>query len=170
MALISSAPTTRAGLPASPVTAAENGSLLSRAVREGRSAKEIALSALQAAGFDDVHKDQRQPGGVDVSFTARDSQGRLWSFDVSGSFTKHRSGLKKSEALWKALGKAAVLREATGAPLVLLTTGLPPRGSTGTEALRQLTGPDKPVFAVIEVLAPSAVQDLRRLREGMHRG
>ena len=98
-----------------------------------------------------------------MNFTARDSKGRLWFFDVTGSFTSHRSGLKRNDTLWKALGKAAVLREVASAPLVLLTTDVPTRGSAGAEALKQVTGPQKPVHAVIEMLKPSGLDNLRAL-------
>ena len=112
-------------LPASPGPATDEEDFQARAVREGRAAKEIARSVIEATGFNDIQKDQRQPGGVEVNFTARDSEGKLWFFDVTGSFTSHRAGLKRADTLWKALGKAAVLREASSTPLVLLTTGVP---------------------------------------------
>jgi len=156
----------RVSLPAVADPADANEDFQSRAVREGWAAKEIAREVIEAAGFTDVQKDQRQPGGVEVNFTARDSKGRLWLFDVTGSFTSHRSGLKRTDTLWKALGKAAVLRETTGAPVVLLATGAPVRGSAGAEALKQLTGPEKPVHAVIEMLAQSGLDDLRTLCDG----
>jgi DNA modification methylase len=152
--------------PAVADPADANEDFQSRAVREGWAAKEIANAVIEAAGFTDVEKDQRQPGGVEVNFTARDSKGELWLFDVAGSFTTHRSGLKRTDTLWKALGKAAVLRETTGAPLVLLTTGTPARGSAGAEALKQLTGPKKPVYAIIEMLTQSGLDDLRSLSYG----
>ncbi len=154
-------------LTASPPAAAdpgqENEDFQSRAVREGWAAKEIARAVIEAAGFTEVHKDQHRAGGVDVNFTARDSKGRLWLFDVTGSFTTHRSGLKRTDTLWKVLGKAAVLHEVGGAPFVLMTTGLPVGGSAGAEALKQLTGPEKPVHAVIEMLTRSGLHDLRAL-------
>jgi hypothetical protein len=55
-----------------------------------------AQSVIAAAGFTGIQRDQRQPGGVQVSFAARDGNGRLWFFDVTGSFTSHRAGLKPS--------------------------------------------------------------------------
>jgi site-specific DNA-methyltransferase (adenine-specific) len=153
-------------IPAVADPADPNEDFQSRAVREGWAAKEIAREVIEAAGFTDIEKDQRQPGGVEVNFTARDSKGRLWLFDVTGSFTSHRSGLKRTDTLWKALGKAAVLREVAHGPLVLLTTGAPVRGSAGAEALKQLTGPKKPVHAVIEMLTQSGLDNLRCLFEG----
>ncbi len=153
-------------LPASPGPATDEEDFQARAVREGRAAKEIARSVIEATGFNDIQKDRRQPGGVEVDFTARDSEGKLWFFDVTGSFTSHRAGLKRADTLWKALGKAAVLREASSTPLVLLTTGVPEHGSPGAEALRQVTGPRKPVHTVIEMLKQSGLEALRALCEG----
>jgi site-specific DNA-methyltransferase (adenine-specific) len=155
-------------LPAIPEPASEDEDFQSRAVREGRAAKTIALSVIDAAGFTDIQKDQRQPGGVEVNFTARDIQGKLWSFDVTGSFTSHRAGLKRTDTLWKALGKAAVLQQVGNAPLVLLTTDVPARGGAGAEALRQVTGPKKPVHAVIEILKQSGLDELRAYCEGKY--
>jgi modification methylase len=156
----------KVALPAVPVPVAADDDFQSRAVREGWAAKEIARGVIEAAGFTEILKDQHQPGGVEVNFTARDSNGGSWLFDVTGSFTSHRAGLKRNDTLWKALGKAAVLHEVTSAPLVLLTTGAPTRGSAGAEALRQVTGPNKPVHAVIEMLERSGLDNLRALCEG----
>jgi site-specific DNA-methyltransferase (adenine-specific) len=155
-------------LPAIREPASENEDFQSLAVREGRAAKAIARSVIEAAGFRDIQKDQRQPGGVEVNFTARDIQGKLWSFDVTGSFTSHRAGLKRTDTLWKALGKAAVLQQVGNAPLVLLTTDVPARGGAGAEALRQVTGPKKPVHAVIEILKQSGLDELRAYCEGKY--
>ncbi len=156
-------PPPKVSLPAVPAQAEVDEDVRSRAVREGWAAKDIARVVIEAAGFTDIEKDQRQPGGVEVNFTARDKKGRLWLFDVTGSFTSHRSGLKRNDTLWKALGKAAVLREVASARLVLLTTGIPVPGSAGAEALKQVTGPQKPVHAVIEILKQSGLDNLRAL-------
>ncbi|MHB1536527.1 MAG: DNA-methyltransferase [Acidimicrobiales bacterium] len=154
----------RVRLPAVPEPASADEDFQCRAVREGRAAKEIARAVIEAAGFTDVEKDQRQPGGIEVNFTARDSRGKLWFFDVSGSFTSHRAGLKRTDTLWKALGKAAVLREGSNAPLVLLTTDVPSRGA-GSEALKQVVGPNKPIHAVIEMLGTTGLEHLAALCE-----
>ena len=125
----SSSPAVKVRLPAVPAPADAEEDFQSRAAREGRAAKEIARAVIEEAGFTDIQKDQRQPGGVEVSFSGRDRKGDLWFFDVAGSFTSHRAGLKRTDTLWKALGKAAVLREVSNTPLVLLTTDAPVRGS-----------------------------------------
>lgn len=153
----------RTVLPAVPALTTEDD-VRTRAVREGRSAKELAKAMIEEAGFTDIRKDQRQPGGVEVDFTARDRTGRVWFFDVPGGFTTHRAGLRKAEALWKSIGKAAVLREETDSPLVLLATDTPAPGAAGI--LEAVTGPGKPVHAVIEVLKESGLEDLRALFRG----
>lgn len=133
-----------------------------RAVRDGRAAKDVARSVIETAGFADIRESQRQPGGVVVDFTARDSRGELCYFDVAGSFTSHRGGSKRTDALWKVLAMASVLREAVGAPLVVLTTDVPSRGA-GAEALRQMVGPTKPIRAVIAMLDAADRETLRHL-------
>jgi hypothetical protein len=42
------------------------------------------------------------------------------------------------------------------------------RGSAGAEALKQVTGPKKPVHAVIEMLTQSGLDNLRALCDGKH--
>jgi DNA modification methylase len=153
----------KVALPAVPPPARAKESAPSRAVREGRAAKEIAQSVIRAAGFTDVRVDQRRAGGVQVDFTARDKGRRLWLFDVVGSFTSHRSGLNRTDTLWKALGKAAVLHELIDAPFVLLVTDPP---THGLAALKEVTGPKKPLRAVIEMLEQSSLQELRALCAG----
>ncbi len=145
--------------------AGDDGSV-SQVAREGKAAKAIAQEMILAAGFTDLRTDQRQPGGIEVSFVARDRAGKHWAIDVAGSFTSHRSGLKKTEILWKALGKAAVLQEVGNTPLLLLTTDLPARGSPGAKALKQVTGPQKPIHMVIALLDPSALEELQAVYEG----
>lgn len=148
-----------------PAQAGPEEDYQSRAVREGRAAKEIAGSIIEAAGFSDIQKDQRQPGGVGVDFTARDRLGELWLFEVAGGFTSHRGGLKRADVLWKALGKAAVLREVSSTAFVLLTTDVPTAGA-GAGALKQVVGPHKPVHAVIDMLKPAGLKQLTALCDG----
>jgi DNA modification methylase len=159
-------PRPRVSLPAVPGPPNQDEDWQVRAIRDGRAAKEIARSVIEAAGFSDIQEDARQPGGIGVNFTGRDRTGKMWLFDVAGGFTSHRAGLKRTDTLWKALGKAAVLHEVTKSPLVLLTADAPAPGSAGAEALKQVTGPKKPIYSVIEMLEPSGLQALRVLSEG----
>jgi site-specific DNA-methyltransferase (adenine-specific) len=158
-----SPPRPRVSVPGTPAAGAgADGDLQSGAARGGLAARDIARSVIEAAGFTDIAKNQRRPGGIEVGFTARDHSGDLWLFDVAGGFTSHRPGLKRSEALWKALGKAAVLHQADDAPLVLLTTDVPDSGA-GAQALALTVGPGRPIRAVIEMLEPSGLQQLAAL-------
>ncbi|MCY3925054.1 MAG: site-specific DNA-methyltransferase [bacterium] len=136
-----------------------------RAVREGIKARELAERLLGQCGFSDIRERVRCAAGVEVNFTARDQSGRLWRFDVSGAFSvTQRPGLRRTDTLWKALGKAATLHFAAQTrnlknpddswpppPLVLLTTNRPARNSNGHRALAAMTGPDRPIFAVVEM-------------------
>ena len=150
---------------ADPDTAGQEGDeesgFQSRAVREGRQAKEIAAGLLTDCGFTEIREDVKYPSGVEVNFVAADANGDDWAFDVSGAFTSNRAGLKRTDTLWKALGKAAVLHLDPDfeLPLVLLTTDAPSRGSAGAKALRVASGLDdagglKPVAATIEMFDP----------------
>lgn len=137
---------------------------LARAVREGRQAKDLAGSLLESCGFVEIRPDVKIPGlGIEVNFVAIDQAEHEWAFDVSGGFTSSRAGLRRTDTLWKALGKAAVLHEARGGlPLVLLTTDAPARGSAGYAALKVLMGPGRPVFDLVELLS---TRDQERLRD-----
>jgi DNA modification methylase len=143
----------RIELPA-VVPAEDEDDFQSRAVREGRLAKELAGIVLEQCGFTDIRGDVKLPrAGVELSFTARDVSGGEWAFDVSGAFTSNRAGLRRADTLWKALGKAAVVHACRDdLRLVLLTTDAPVRNSAGLAALKTLRGPGKPVFDVIELL------------------
>ena len=139
-----------------------------RAVQEGAKAQALAEEILEQCGFGSIREKVRCPGGVQVNFEAIDQSGRRWRFDVSGAFTiTQRPGLRRTDTLWKALGKAAALHFAERAagnlsppPLVLLTTDRPARNSAGRRALAATTGTGKPIRDVIEMLDPD---DLARL-------
>jgi site-specific DNA-methyltransferase (adenine-specific) len=133
----------------------------------GRAAKVVAEALLREAGFAEVLADVRVPEGVDVSFVARDVGGRAWFFDVAGGFTTTRSGLRRADTLWRALGKAAVLHEAhPDVPLVLLATDLPAENSPGHAALRAVTGPGRPVAAVVVLDGQTSGGELAAVLEG----
>lgn len=158
----------RVQLPAVP-SADESEDFQARAVREGRQAKDLAGILLEGCGFVEIRPDVKIPGlGTEVNFLATDQAGHEWAFDVSGAFTSSRAGLKRTDTLWKALGKAAVLHEGRGdLPLVLLTTDAPARGSAGYTALNALKGPGRPVFDLVELLN---TRDQERLRDYALRG
>lgn len=141
---------------------AENEEFQARAVREGQKAEEIALAVLQDCGFSDFNRDVRVGAGVEVNMTARDALGGLWYVDVSGAFTSARAGLRRTDTVWKTLGKAAVLRLEFDdmRPLLILTTDLPPRGSAGFAALRAARG-----SLFVDALEMRDSESQERLRE-----
>jgi len=127
-----------------------------RAVREGRQAKELARLLLEGCGFTNIRENVKPRGtGVVLNFVAEDQTGKNWAFDVSGAFTSSRAGLRRTDTLWKSLGKAGVLHESgIEIPLVLLTTDAPARGTAGAQALAVMRGTNGPVFDLIELLRP----------------
>ena len=164
----------RVELPAAPVEASSGDvpDPLAVAVRDGRQAREVAEILLGQCGFDHIRSEVKPRGlGIVLSFVAADRTGADWAFDVSGTFTTNRSGLRRADTLWKSLGKAAVLHESrasddgAGMPLVLLTTDAPAKGTSGHQALRVLRGEDRPVFDVVELLDPDGHARLRSYAE-----
>ena len=134
---------------------------VARAIREGRAAKDVAHEALVQSGFAMVETGVPLPAGLGVTFRAADEAGRPWLFDVPGGFTSARPGLRRTETLWRMLAKAAALHELDEkTPFVVLTPGMPAAGSDGAHALGLVTGPGKPVAAVIQLDDPD---DLARL-------
>jgi len=148
-------------LPAIPAKGDPDEDFQARAVREGRAARDVAEALLRQCGFDPIQAKVPLPVGVEVNFRAYDRDGGEWFFDVSGGFTSTRPGLKRTDTLWKALGKAAVLHEAyPKIPLVLLTTDAP-KGGAGEAALRVVRGPGKPI---LDVLQMTSADDQGKLR------
>lgn len=140
----------------------ERDDFQARSVFEGRKAQEKAERVLSQHGFQDIRPKVSVGHGVEVNFSAVDGQGRRWLFDVSGAFSvTQRPGLRRTDTLWKAIGRAAVLHSSEhGHRLVLLTTDRPSPNSAGHRALSAVTGPGRPVYAVIEM---EDREDLKRL-------
>jgi DNA modification methylase len=136
--------------------------LPARAVREGRQAKDFAQILLESCRFTNIRADVKFPRlGIELAFLATDHTGEDWAFDVSGAFSASQTGLRRTDTLWKTLGKAAVLHQGgQGLPLVLLTTHAPIAGSAGRAALDALRGPDGAVFDLIELLKLSDAERL----------
>ena len=128
--------------------------------RDGPGARELAGELLRRSGFIDVAPSKRPVAGVDIAYTGRDRTGRQWLFDFSGAFTTTNAGLRRSDALWRALGKAAVIHAASPeVPFVLLTTAAPAPGSAGDRAWRSLGEAAAPgeigaVYDVVELGSP----------------
>jgi DNA modification methylase len=153
-------------LPATRLPATKDMGFQQRAVAEGRAAKQIAEAILLDCEFQFIENNVRLPSGVEVNFRAKDRTGGTWLFDVSGGFTSNRPGLKRTDTLWKALGKAAVLHETLpDTPLVLLTTDAPPKGTAGDTALQVVLGDGRPITDVIQMRSRLDLARLRRYAE-----
>jgi site-specific DNA-methyltransferase (adenine-specific) len=136
---------------------------VARGLRGGLQAKDLAGILLDTCGFLGVRSDVKLSGlGLEIHFVATDQTGEDWAFDISGAFTSNRSGLKRAETLWRALGRATVLHQARPElPLVLLTTDRPNKGSAGHLSLDSVTGPGRPIFDLVELLDPAGHERLR---------
>jgi len=113
-----------------------------RARLDGTRVQAMAKELLEHCGFrTTLRQKEKFPVGVEVNFAATDENACEWYFDVSGAFTSTRPGLQRTDTLWKALGKAAILQTQFPDPdqrpcrYVLLTTDVPSRGSAGGKAL-----------------------------------
>jgi DNA modification methylase len=141
--------------------------VVAQALGAGHKARELARQLLEHCGFTEIADDVRAGNGIEVSFSGIDGTGQQWYFDVAGTFTSTRAGLRRADILWKALGKAAVLHAAhPDIPFVLVTTDAPVAGSAGDQALRTLrndTGPDA-FGAVFDVIVMESAEDRARLR------
>lgn len=142
----------------------------SRSSREGKKARQIAHELLEYCGFTDIVEDRKLSAiGVEVNFTATAPTGREWFFDVSGAFSSTRPGLRRTDTLWKALGKAFVIRQAyPDTPLVFLTTDRPDPSSAGGKALSQVAGEGKSVDMVVEMYDDIDRERLIKLAQGEH--
>ena len=122
-------------------------------------ALDVAEHMLVAAGFAVVERRRRLPRlGLTVDLVVDDTTGRRWSVDVSGALTVARGGRARTDELWRAIGRASVLRHAGYGPVLLLTSH-PPRADD--RALRA-AGLDAVVLT-----APDASARLRRYATGM---
>ena len=131
--------------------------------RGGWSSKELARWLLSEAGFDRFDDAVTLMGSVAPTWRAHDRQGRVWWFEVVGGRTSNRPGAQRVDLLWRAIAKAAVVAETEpGTHYAVLTCGLP-TAANGGRALAAVTGPGKPVTAVVDMLAESAITSLTRL-------
>jgi site-specific DNA-methyltransferase (adenine-specific) len=155
----------------------DDGQDVDRAVGLGQKARELALRTLVTAGFTGIESTVAFGDlGVTVDFLARDAQGAVWLFDLSGAYSSTRPGLRRPEVLLRALGTASILHQARAddparsdlGPLILLSTDLPPARSAGGRALRAVHRPDGtgPVADVVELLDRSAMDRLSGYAEG----
>ncbi len=142
-----------------------------RATVDGTRAQELAELLLRHCGFLDHLEAKRKVGvGIEANFVGTDDAGCEWIFDVSGAFSSSRPGLERTDTLWKALGKAAILRTQFPDPerlcrYVLLTTDVPKAGSVGAKAL-QAAQADGLIWDVLVLDQPETVAELLHYASG----
>ncbi|MFN8021780.1 MAG: site-specific DNA-methyltransferase [Acidimicrobiales bacterium] len=129
----------------------------------GWAAKDLARQCLVDAGFTDLDDDAAVTTGVQPTFRCRAADGTTWWIEVAGGRTGSRPGLLRLEHLWKSIAKGAVVAATDPvARYAVLAWGLPAAASGG-KALDAVTGPGRPVAAVIDLSAPDCVAALRAL-------
>jgi len=152
----------RVALPGVRPNADPGADPLSRAVREGRKAEDLAALVLSQCGFTVTARNKKLSTGVEIDFVATAGDGSLWHFDVTGAFTSERGGLRRTDTLWKSLGKAALRQLAdddrSEGRFVLLTTDLPTIG-VGVRALRAARR-DHLILDAVEMLSDEGQQRL----------
>lgn len=143
--------------------------VVDEALRAGRRARDVARLVIEAAGFTGLAGDVKVVPGVDVTFRAVDVRGGVWYLDLHGAFSAGRPGLKRTEVLWRALGRASVVAATEPSTrLVLLTTDVPPPASAGGRALAAVrgVGPGKTVVDVINLVDAGDLSRLAGYAEG----
>ncbi len=121
-----------------------------------RTLRELARDLLERAAVDDVQEQARVAPGVTVSARGVTNGGRPVWFEVAGTHTPARPGLNRLEVVWRTIGKAAVVAsERPGERFVVLTSGAVRGGP-----MAAVTGPDRPVHAVVDVTADDAADRL----------
>lgn len=142
-----------------------------RAKADGARAQVLAHELLEHCGFrGQLIEGKKYPVGVEVNFVGTDRAGCEWVFDVSGAFSSSRPGLQRTDTLWKALGKAAILQ--TEYPdrerpcrYVLLTTDVPTSGSAGGKALKSAEESGL-IWDVLVLDQPESVAELLHYASG----
>lgn len=139
-----------------------------RATREGKAAQALGEQLLEETGFRVVRRKLRVSGtGATISFEALDQEGARWWFDVSGGFASSHGGLRRSDAVWRSLGRASVLHgHPDRAPVVLLASQVPKGGSEGDLALRATRRAGATVFDVVGMLDPDGYRRLHAYARG----
>ena len=134
------------------------------AVRQGKRAEEIAEAVLTTCGFKVLQRNKKLKCGPEIDFVAVASgDDSVWHFDVTGAFTSERDGLRRTDTLWKSLGKAAARSadeqvQAQQIRYVLLTTSLP-TGGVGLKAIRACKQQGH-IFDALEMLSEDGQQRL----------
>jgi site-specific DNA-methyltransferase (adenine-specific) len=131
------------------------------AIAAGAQTRDLVALLLAEAGFRQIEAPRRPVHGIDVTLLATGADGRPWCVEVVGGRTTGATGLRSLDAVWRAVGKAALLHAADPTVgFLLVSPALPPRGSRPAKAL---TTARDTVTAVLDPLDPATPSELRRL-------
>ena len=119
---------------------------------DGAAGRDVVADVLSEAGFT-VTGDVRIASTGLVVHTATAADGSRFVVEQGGPFVRDRGGLIGGEAVWRLLGRAAVLR-GVGERVIALTSALPVRRSEGDLAVR--AAGCATLFDVVDVFDPSA--------------
>ncbi len=131
--------------------------------RGGWASKELARWLLGEAGFSDIDDQATVVPGVVPTLRAVAPTGAVWWFEVVGGRTSNRPGAQRIELLWRAISKGAIVREVDPSSRFAVLTVDQPAAASGGRALAAVTGRDKPVFAVVDMLSQDAVSEIAEL-------
>lgn len=141
-------------------------SAFDEAVADGRSLKELAKIALGSFELAEVSGPVKI-GPVDATFAAIDASGHRWIFDVCGGRTITPSGLNATDQVLRSIGKASVIREIEpSAKFILITWSVPEVRVAPSSALGQMTGPGRPITAIVNLADPRGLDQIREIIDG----
>jgi site-specific DNA-methyltransferase (adenine-specific) len=134
------------------------------AIAAGTQTRDLVALLLAEAGFTGIEAPKRPVHGIDVTLTASGADGRSWCIEVVGGQTTGATGLRSIDAVWRVVGKAALLRlAAPTVGLLVLSPALPARG---TRPAKALAAAHDTVAAVLDPLDASTPAALARLATG----
>ena len=142
-----------------------------RATEQGTMAQQLGKDLIEACGFNIIKSPKKfQSLGEEINVFATSQSGVRYYFDISGAFSGDRPGLKRTDTLWKALGKASVLKEGDElqeVSYILLTTDRPNQGSSGDKALKAAMSQYGPITSVYEMRKEEDFVKLWKLGHGV---
>ena len=128
---------------------------------DGRSGRDIVDDVFREAGFGEII--ERRVPGTGLSVMSATCDGEHVVVEQGGSFSRERAGLLNGEALWRLLGRAAVISGA-GERVIVVTAALPTPRSESDLALRAV-GP-RVLFDVIDIHDAAARERLKAYGNG----
>ena len=130
---------------------------------DGRSGRDIVDDVVRAAGFGETI--ERRVSGTGLSVMSATCDGEHVVVEQGGPFSRERPGLLNGEALWRLLGRAAVM-SGVGERVIVVTAALPTPRSESDLALRAV-GP-RVLFDVIDIHDAAARERLNAYGNGQN--